>query len=90
MRAHIFTALLLALLLALPLAADAQGPKFRVAPAAELNEPVDISVADHRLAMPRGPALRASIEIQPACEHRVPFDRIEQVGVALEIATERE
>ena len=42
MRAHIFTALLLTL----PLAVRAQGPKFRVAPAAELNEPGKKQVSD--------------------------------------------
>jgi hypothetical protein len=56
---------------------------------AELGEPVDVAVADHRLAVPCGPALRASIEIQLGREHRVPFHRVEQAGVSIEIAAER-
>ena len=56
---------------------------------AELVEAVDIAVADQRLAVLCGPALRPAIEIQPRRVHRVPFHRVEQPGVPIEIATER-
>src|SRR5262245_36401268 len=55
---------------------------------AELYEPVHITVADQRFAALLRPALGASIEIQRAGEHRVPFDGIEEIRVAVEAAVQ--
>lgn len=69
--------------------ADGVGVRWRVderVRGAQLAQPVHVAVADHRLAAARGPALGEAVEIQPANEHRVELDRVEQIRVAIEIA----
>jgi putative Mg2+ transporter-C (MgtC) family protein len=49
---------------------------------------MDVAVADDRLAVTRGPALGAAVEIERARVHRIPLDGVEHIGVPLEIAAE--
>ena len=50
---------------------------------AELTQPVDVAVADERLAVPIGPALRAAVEVHHVREHRVDFGGVEERRVSV-------
>ena len=49
-----------------------------------LIEDVEIRVADQRLAVVAGPALRGAVEVQPARIHRVNLERVEHVSMGIE------
>src|SRR5256885_289703 len=55
---------------------------------AKLLQTVDVAVADNRLPTASSPPLRAPVEIDGGREHRIAFDSVEQIGVAIQIAPE--
>src|SRR5262245_45892647 len=54
----------------------------------ELPQVMDVAIADHRLAMPVGPALCHPIEVQLARKHCVVLDGVEEMRVAIELRPE--
>jgi hypothetical protein len=46
---------------------------------------VHIAIADKRLVVERRPAFRSSIEVHEPRVHRVVLDRIEQIGILIEL-----